>query len=89
VIQEPNRLGVRRLGVTASKKIGGAVKRNRVKRITREVFRVYFRQFPDSTDVVCIAKKGSHDLKMQEAAREILGCLMAGHSGKKNFSPGF
>ena len=35
----PNRLGVGRLGIAATKKLGGAVQRNRAKRLIREVFR--------------------------------------------------
>ena len=36
---QPNRLAVARLGVAATKKLGGAVVRNRAKRLVREVFR--------------------------------------------------
>jgi ribonuclease P protein component len=39
VVWEPNSLGLARLGVTASKKVGGAVVRNRYKRYMREIFR--------------------------------------------------
>ena len=35
----PNKLDVARLGITATRKIGGAVRRNRAKRLIREVFR--------------------------------------------------
>jgi len=35
----PNRLAVGRLGIAATKKLGGAVERNRAKRLIREVFR--------------------------------------------------
>jgi len=35
----PNKLEVGRLGIAASKKLGGAVQRNRAKRLIREVFR--------------------------------------------------
>jgi ribonuclease P protein component len=36
---QPNRLAVARLGVAATRKLGGAVVRNRAKRLVREVFR--------------------------------------------------
>jgi ribonuclease P protein component len=35
----PNKHGVGRLGIAATKKLGGAVRRNRAKRLIREVFR--------------------------------------------------
>ena len=35
----PNRLEVGRLGIAATRKLGGAVARNRAKRLIREVFR--------------------------------------------------
>lgn len=35
----PNELGVGRLGIAATKKLGGAAQRNRAKRLIREVFR--------------------------------------------------
>jgi ribonuclease P protein component len=36
---QPNRLAIGRLGVAATRKLGGAVVRNRAKRLVREVFR--------------------------------------------------
>ena len=35
----PNTLGVTRLGIAATRKLGGAVQRNRAKRLVRELFR--------------------------------------------------
>ena len=39
VLLRPNQLPVARLGVVASKKLGGAVQRNRAKRLVRDIFR--------------------------------------------------
>jgi len=36
---QPNALAIGRLGIAATKKLGGAVQRNRAKRLIREVFR--------------------------------------------------
>lgn len=45
-----------RLGITASKRVGNAVARNRAKRLIREAFRRNKWTFPGGTDVVIIAK---------------------------------
>lgn len=39
VLMAPNTAGTARLGIVASKKLGDAVRRNRAKRLIREVFR--------------------------------------------------
>ena len=56
----PNAHGVDRLGVVASKKLGGAVVRNRAKRRVREIFRLgqATRDLaPKSLDIVVIPKR--------------------------------
>lgn len=47
-----------RLGLTVSQKVGGAVRRNRVKRLVREVFRRERTLFPRGAELVVIAKAG-------------------------------
>jgi ribonuclease P protein component len=64
-----------RLGITVTKKIAGAVGRNRVKRVVREVFRCNRSQFPSGTDVVVIAKDGAPSLSRAEVERELLEAL--------------
>ena len=39
LIMAPNRVGTTRLGIVASRKIGDSVRRNRAKRLIREIFR--------------------------------------------------
>jgi len=52
----PNRLPYNRLGITAGKKIGNAVKRNRAKRIIREAYRAAEPMLPIGIDVVVVAR---------------------------------
>ena len=47
-----------RLGLSVSRKVGGAVERNRVKRVLREQFALAGGILPDGTDVVVIARPG-------------------------------
>jgi ribonuclease P protein component len=50
--------GPARLGVVASKKVGGAVERNRAKRLLREAFRRQSVGLPSGLDVVLVAHPG-------------------------------
>lgn len=53
-----NGLGHTRLGISVSKRIGNAVRRNAVKRKIREAFRLGKAGLPRSYDVVCVARSG-------------------------------
>jgi ribonuclease P protein component len=49
-----NDLGVTRLGMSVSRKHGGAVQRNRLKRLLREAFRLSQRDLPQGLDLVAV-----------------------------------
>ena len=51
----PNQLPVPRLGIAATRKLGGAVQRNRAKRLIREVFRQ--NKLAAGLDVVVVARR--------------------------------
>jgi ribonuclease P protein component len=54
--------GVGRLGIAATKKLGGAVERNRAKRLIREVFRR--NKIADGFDVVVVPKRDLLDASL-------------------------
>jgi len=61
-----------RLGVSVPRKVGNAVRRNRIKRIVRETFRLYREIFPHSSDIVVTIRpefslKGLHALRLAVA----------------------
>lgn len=63
--------GPARVGITASRKLGGAVVRNRVKRLVREAFRRHRLLFPSGLDVVFVAKKHAAEAQYDQVVREI------------------
>lgn len=52
----PNRLCVNRVGITAGKKLGHAVVRNRVRRRLREIYRLNEDKFTVGWDIVVVAR---------------------------------
>jgi ribonuclease P protein component len=62
-----------RLGLVVSRRIGGAVARNRVKRLCRECFRLSRALLPSGVDLVIIARQGSESMKLHEVQAEWSG----------------
>jgi ribonuclease P protein component len=58
LICSPNFSDHGRLGISVHRKIRGAVKRNRIKRIIRESFRLHREQYPQSMDIVFAVRPG-------------------------------
>lgn len=71
VLPNPELDGLRRLGITVTKKVAKAVGRNRVKRVVREVFRKNRSLFPVGCDVVVIAKSGAPALRYEDVRTEL------------------
>jgi len=65
------RAGSNRLGITASKKVGGSVRRNRVKRLIRENYRYYEEYIPDGLDIVFAVRKVDTEYGFAEIRKEM------------------
>lgn len=57
LVSQRDDVAASRLGVTVTKQVAGAVGRNRIKRLLREVFRQNRALFPEGTDIVVVAKR--------------------------------
>lgn len=75
VIASPPITGQSRLGITASRKIGNAVTRNRVKRLVREFFRRHQQLISPPRDIVVIARDSSAHMSYAEIAAELASAL--------------
>ncbi len=54
----PNGLDHPRLGIPVGRKFGNAIRRNRVKRLIREAFRIEQGALPSGFDLVCFPRPG-------------------------------
>ena len=75
VVVRPNYLDRTRLGLAVGKNRGGAVERNRIKRLLREFFRKNRERFPSSRDIIIIVLKGSGPLTYHQVSEELTPLL--------------
>jgi len=72
-----------RLGLVTSKKTGNAVRRNRIRRVLREVFRLHPELFPLGCEVVIIARESCPALAFAEACAEIRAAFARRRGGDR------
>jgi ribonuclease P protein component len=71
----PNQLGRCRVGFTVTRKLGNAVKRNRIKRMLREIFRLHRLSATGSLDLVVNAHASIDDSTAEQVERDFLHCV--------------
>jgi len=75
VVVWPRRAGevpAARIGVSVSKEHGGAVRRNKLKRLLREAFRLERHRMPADLDVVLIPKRRDDNVPLQPLREELV-----------------
>jgi ribonuclease P protein component len=72
----PNKLDINRLGIVATRRIGGATCRNRSKRIVREIYRLNKNQHDGLTvDIVVMPRPGFSDIPINILQTDYLSTL--------------
>jgi ribonuclease P protein component len=75
-----------RLGISVSRRVGGAVDRTRVKRVLREAFWQEAERLPDGSDYVVVARPDAKGLAAREGTpgvRRALGELVDGMGARR------
>ncbi len=76
LLWRPNQMAHPRLGITVTRRVAGAVGRNRLKRMVREAFRQRGRHLLPPVDVVVVAKKQAHLLPGARVSGELEAAWM-------------
>ena len=78
ILFERSDFNLHRLGITASKKTGNSVKRNRIKRVIREFFRLNRKSLGSVKDIIIIAGRDASRLGYEEVREELIRAFARG-----------
>ena len=67
-----NGLGINRLGISVSKKVGNSVVRHRVTRLVRESYRLHESIFNSGLDIVVVARQSAATVGYEEVESALL-----------------
>ena len=75
--ENPEKELLNRVGISASKKIGGAVQRNRARRVVREAYRLCDKEYGVRRGylIVLSCRSAAAEMKMQSVRRDLLYCF--------------
>ena len=77
VAKRENAQGPARAGFVVSRKVGGAVARNRAKRLLREALRLEGKDVPEGFDLVLVARPSLATASYREVASDVRTALAA------------
>lgn len=80
----PNEQPFNRLGLAVGRRHGSAVRRNRIKRLLREAFRLVQHDLPAGFDLVCVPRVAARQTveDLQESFRTLIGRLARRRGGR-------
>lgn len=84
----PRGSGPSRLGVSAGKRVGGAVQRNRAKRLLREAFRQVKRRLGGTFDMILVARPDTARAGLPQVQAELESLLQRARLVKPEHAPG-
>ena len=70
-----NRCRNNRIGITTSKKVGNAVKRNRSRRVIKEAYRLIQNKIVKGYDIVFVARGKTSSVKMDAVQKDMINHL--------------
>jgi len=73
--EDPDAAG-RKVGISVGKRVGGSVRRNRLKRFLREFYRKHKFAFPEGSRTAIVAKRDPAGESLEAAGRELLDAMV-------------